>query len=436
MSPLALIICLILFAFWKLDFIASLLNLKALDPKLPKEFEGVFKQEEYEKSQHYTCATERFGIIESIVSLTLLLVFWFAGGFFYLDEWVRGFGFSALWTGVCYICIILFAQTLLSLPLKLYETFVIEERFGFNKTSVGTFFLDQFKGLLVGAIIGVPLLALLLWIFASVSHAWIWAWIAFTLIQLVLMYFAPSVIMPLFNKFNPMPEGELKQAIEAMAKKCNFPLTGLFEIDGSKRSTKSNAFFTGFGKRKKIALFDTLIKQHSTEELVGVLAHEIGHYKCKHIVKMMIMGLVQIAAIFFLLGLATDPENPFASTLFEAFMLQELPKEQLSVYAGFVFFFILFSPLSRIIGLFSNWMSRKHEFEADAYAAKVQGTSMHLISALKGLSKNNLVNLTPHPLPVFLDYSHPPMLERIAALEKLDKQQNPQSKSEQNKSNN
>jgi len=315
---------------------------------------------------------------------------------------------------VIYIAIFLLAQLVISMPMSLYKTFVIEERFGFNKTTASTFILDQIKGLGIGAIIGLPIIALILWIFQSVPMAWLWAWISFTVIQLALTYIAPSVFLPLFNKFEPMKDGELKSAIEDMAKTCDFPLTELYIMDGSKRSTKSNAFFTGFGKNKKIALFDTLIEKHTTEELVGVLAHEIGHFKCKHIVKRMVTGTLQMAVIFFLLGIVTNKDFSFTRQLFDAFYVTHI-----STYAGLIFFFILFSPISRIISVFGNMSSRKHEFEADAYAANAQSSPDHLIAALKKLSLDNLANLTPHPLPVFLDYSHPPMLQRLEALKKL-----------------
>ena len=414
MTALAIGICLVLFLLWKLDFIASLLNLKALQPELPAPFKDVFDADKYAQSQRYTCENERTGIIESITSLTILFVFWFLHGFEFLDAWLRGFGHGPILTGVLYIGIILLAQILVGLPMSLYKTFVIEERFGFNKTTASTFIIDQIKVLTLGALIGLPIIALILWIFHSVPVAWLWAWLSFTGIQLALTYLAPTVFLPLFNKFEPMPEGELKSAIEDMASKCDFPLTELYIMDGSKRSTKSNAFFTGFGKNKKIALFDTLIEKQSTEELVGILAHEIGHFKCKHIIKRMLSGIVQTAAIFFLLGIVSNPEYAFTQELFKAFYMEEV-----STYAGLIFFFILFSPISRLLGVLGNISSRKHEFEADAYAANAQGTSEHLVSALKKLSADNLSNLTPHPLPVFLDYSHPPMLLRLEALEKL-----------------
>jgi STE24 endopeptidase len=413
-NALALFIVISLFALWKLDFIATLLNLKALDPKLPEEFADVFDADKYAKSQNYTRVTEKFGIVESIFSLMLMLAFWLTGGFGWLDKLVREYGHGEIATGLIFIGILFAAQMIIMIPFQVYDTFVIEEKFGFNKTTLKTFMIDQIKGLVLMALIGGPILALILWIFDSVPMAWLWAWAAFTVIQLLLTYIAPSVFLPLFNKFEPMPEGELKDAINDMAKKCEFPLTELYIMDGSKRSTKSNAFFTGFGKNKKIALFDTLVENHTTEGLVGILAHEIGHFKCKHIVKRMVMGIIQSAVVFYLLGLVTDKNGPVAEYLFDAFYV-----DNISVYAGLIFFGLLFSPVKKILSIFSNLSSRKHEFEADAYATNAQGTPDHLIQSLKKLSADNLVNLTPHPLPVFLDYSHPPMLERLEALKKL-----------------
>jgi STE24 endopeptidase len=413
-NTLGIFIIISLFVLWNLDLIANLLNLKALDPKLPTEFKGIFSEEKYTESQSYTRVTSKFDIFQSTFNLTLTLVFWLAGGFGWLDNFVRSFGFGETVTGICFMGILFVAQTLIGIPFQIYSTFVIEERFGFNKTTPKTFIIDQIKGLVLMAVIGAPILALILWIFNTIEHAWLWAWIAFTVIQLLLTYLAPTYLLPLFNKFEPMKDGELKDEINAVAKKCDFPLTEIHIMDGSKRSTKSNAFFTGFGKNKKIALFDTLIEKHSVQGLVGVLAHEIGHFKCKHIIQRMVVSIIQSAVLFFLIGVVTNPANAAAQTLFEAFFV-----ENVSVYAGLIFFFILFSPVNRILSLLSNITSRKHEFEADAYAARAQGTADHLIESLKQLSADNLVNLTPHPLPGFLDYSHPPMLKRIEALRKL-----------------
>lgn len=413
-NGLGLFIVISLFALWKLDLIATLLNLKALEPKLPLEFRGIFTDDKYANSQHYTRINSQFHVVESVSTLALTLLFWLSGGFGWLDSLVRGYGHSELFTGLLFMGILFGAQTILNLPFQIYSTFVIEEKFGFNKTTPKTFAIDQIKGLILMAVIGAPILGLILWIFNSIENAWLWAWIAFTVIQLALTYFAPTYLLPLFNKFEPMKDGETKTAINKLAEKCDFPLTEIHIMDGSKRSTKSNAFFTGFGNNKKIALFDTLIENHSTEGLVGILAHEIGHFKCKHIIQRLAIGIFQTAVLFFLIGLATDKDSPFAKMLFEAFYVNTI-----SVHAGLIFFFILFAPVNRLLSLFSNINSRKHEFEADAYAAKAQGTPEHLITSLKQLSADNLVNLTPHPFPVFLDYSHPPMLTRIKALRAL-----------------
>lgn len=412
----AIFIVIALFALWKIDLIASVLNIKALSPKLPEDFKGVYDDEKYAKSQEYTRISERYGIITATYNLTVLLVFWFAGGFGFLDSWLREFSMGETLTGIAFIGVLFFGNTLLTLPFQIYDTFVIEERFGFNKTTPKTFAIDQIKGLILGAVLGIPLLAMVLWIFGAVDNAWLWAWLAFTAFQLLMTYLAPTYILPLFNKFEPMEDGELKSRIQEMSKKCDFPLTEIHVMDGSKRSTKSNAFFTGFGKRKKIALFDTLIANHGTDELLGVLAHEIGHFKKKHIIQRMIFSIIQTAAVFFLLGLVTDQSSSFARGLFDAFGVV-----QISTHAGLVFFMLLFSPVSKILSVFGNISSRKHEFEADAYAAEIQGTPRHLITALKKLSADNLSNLTPHAFPVFLDYSHPPMLVRLKALQGLEK---------------
>ncbi len=412
-NPLAISLLIALLAFWKLDFIATLLGMKHLSPELPEEFRGVWDDEKYAKAQKYEIAQAQFGISSGVFSIATLLIFWLAGGFGWLDGVVRGFGYGSITSGLIFMGLLYLGSWLLSLPFDLYHTFVLEERFGFNKTTASTYVSDQIKSHLMTAILGGGILALILWIFDSVENAWLWAWLAFTVISLALTYLAPSLILPLFNKFSPLEDEKLNQAIQSMAKKCEFPLTEISVMDGSKRSSKSNAFFTGFGKRKKIALFDTLIESQSTDELVAVLAHEIGHFKKKHIVQRLVLSMIQTAVIFFLLGMATNPESGLGKQLFAAF--GALP----SHYMGLALFMILFKPVSRILSILMNILSRKHEFEADEYAARAQDTPEHLITALKKLSANNLSNLTPHPLEVFLDYSHPPVLVRIEALKKF-----------------
>ncbi len=414
-NTIAIILLIALLLLWNLDFLATLLNLGSLKPELPRELTDVYNPEKYARSQEYTRANSRFGIISSIASLTILLTFWFLGGFAWLDQWSRSLGLGDVPTGLFYVFALLFGNYLLNLPFTIYDTFVLEERFGFNKTSRSTFILDQAKSIVLMTLIGAPLLAGILLIFHHVPQAWFWAWVVFSAFMLAITYLAPSLIMPLFNKFEPMEDGELKEAIYRMAEECDFPLTEITVMDGSKRSAKSNAFFMGFGKNKKIALYDTLVENHSTEELVGVLSHEIGHFKHRHIIQRIVLSILQFGVLFYLLGQIINPESVFAQQLFLAF---GIPTENISAHAGLIFFSILFSPASRLLGILLNAWSRKHEFEADAYAAGAQKTPEHLIAALKKLSADNLSNLTPHRLRVILDYSHPPVLTRIEALRK------------------
>ncbi len=405
------IIVVALFALWKLEFAATLLNLKAFPTQVPDELADVMDADKLDQARDYLRVNARFDILHSAFSLCVLLVFWFAGGFGWLDGLARSLTTGDVTAGLVFLAALFLGQGLLSLPFSVYETFVIEQKFGFNRATPATFIMDRLKGLLLAAIIGLPLAAAVLWIFKNVDHAWLWAWLVVTVLQLLLTWLAPTLIMPLFNKFTPMPEGELKQEIEALGKRCGFPLDGVFVMDGSKRSTKANAFFTGFGKRKKIALFDTLIDKSSTPELLGVLAHEIGHFRRGHIKQRLAAGIFQTAVIFYLLGLATDPNGRFASLLFEAFDVARI-----SPHVGLVLFSILLEPVSKLLGVVLNAWSRRHEFEADAYAAEVTGDGAPLAAALKQMTADHLSHPSPGKLRVWLDYSHPPLLERLRAL--------------------
>lgn len=382
--------------------------MRALSPNIPKEFNDLIDDETYRKSQDYSRVSTRFSLIQSTASLLLLIGFWFIGGFQYLDLWLRSFGQVPILNGLILISILMAANYVFLLPFSLYDTFIIEEQFGFNKSTLSTFALDQIKGLILGALIGLPILALLLYIFTHLQYAWLWGWISISLISLAISYIAPTWLMPMFNKFTSLENGELKDAIFSTAQKCDFPLKEVMVMDGSKRSSKSNAFFTGFGNNKRIVLFDTLIENHSTAELVGVLAHEIGHYKKKHLLQSMIIGIITSGIMFFALGLFLN--NP---SLFAAFGVSNT-----SIYLSLVFFALLFQPFSTLLSVFSNIRSRHHEYQADAYAAHATGSPEDLAQALKKLSKDNLSNLSPHPFHVFLHYSHPPVLERISALKK------------------
>lgn len=407
MNIYGLIILIALTANFMLALLGDWLNLRALDPQLPSEFAGVYDTEKYATSQEYTRVKTRFGLITTTFDLALLLIFWQVGGFNYLDQWVRGYHLSPVITGLVFTAILMLAKTIISLPFSIYSTFVIEERFGFNRTTPATFITDLGKGILLTILLGGPLLAAILWLFATTGAlAWLWCWGAVTLFTLIVQFIAPAWIMPLFNKFSPLPEGELRQAIFNFADAVGFSLQNVFVMDGSKRSSKSNAFFTGFGRNKRIALFDTLINNHTVPELVTVLAHEIGHYQKKHITQGMVISILHTGAMLYLLSIFVSHAG-----LFAAFYM-----EHSSVYAGMIFFGLLLTPIELILSLLMNILSRHNEFEADAFAAEHTGNPASMIAALKKLSADNLANLTPHPFYVFLHYSHPPLLQRINAL--------------------
>ncbi len=390
-----------------LNLISDLLQVRALHKPLPNEFRDVYDDEKYRKARDYARVRIRFGLLSATFSLTILLIFWFAGGFNWVDQFVREPGYGTVLTGLLFIGLIFLAQNFLSIPFSIYSTFVIEERFGFNKTTPGTFVVDRIKGLLLSVVLGGPLLAGMIAIFEFLgAEAWIYAWAVVILFTLFIQFIAPTWIMPLFNKFTPLEDGELNQAILNYTDRVAFPLQGIYKIDGSRRSGKSNAFFTGFGKNKRIALFDTLIDNHTVPELVAVLAHEVGHFKKKHIPKNMIISFLHTGVMLFLLSLFIRVPG-----LHEAFMMEEI-----SVYAGLLFFGLLYSPIEMVLSVIMQHFSRKYEFEADHFAAETTGDPESMVSALKKLSADNLSTLTPHPFHVFLHYSHPPVLQRVKAI--------------------
>lgn len=409
MNNWLLFILIVLIGSYLLEQILSYLNIKALDSKLPTEFQDVFDAEKYEKSQDYTRVSGRFGLVESTCSIVVLLIFLLMGGFNSVDLFIRSFQLGAVSTGVLYIALLLLLSSILSLPFTLYSTFVIEEKFGFNNTTVKTFCVDLVKGIVLSILIGFPVLYLILWFFETTGGlAWLYCWGGLTLISLLLQFLAPVLIMPLFNKFTPLEDGELKEKVMAFAQDASFSIQGIYTMDGSKRSSKLNAFFTGFGRFRKIVFYDTLLEKLDDDEVVAVLAHEMGHYKHRHIFKMMAISTCYTGLLFFLLSLFLGNENVFA-----AFKM-----ENISIYGSLIFFSFIFSPLSLLLGIAVNILSRKHEFEADRYAIDSTRQGASLISGLKKLSVANLSNLTPHPAMVFFHYSHPPVLVRINALRK------------------
>ena len=407
MNTYALVILVVLLGEYALSLVTSRLNLRALSPDVPSEFQGVFDCETYARSQAYTRATTRFGLLRSTVNLALVLAVWQLGGFEWVDRLVRSAGYGPVATGLLFMGTLGLATTVLGLPFRLYGTFVLESRFGFNRTTVATFVADFFKGLVLTIVIGGTLMAGILFFFGwAGSLAWLWCWFAAIVFLMVVQFIAPTWIMPLFNTFTPLDSGALRDEILAYAESAAFPLKGIFVVDGSKRSSKANAFFTGLGRNKRIGLFDTLVEKYSVPELVAVVAHEVGHYKKGHIVRGLVLQIAYLGGLFFVMSVVLRQEG-----LFQAFGMTEM-----SVYAGLVFFGLLFTPVEMVLSMYVHAVSRRNEFEADAFAAETTGGSEPLIAALKKLSADSLSNLTPHPFHVFLHYSHPPVLRRIAAL--------------------
>jgi STE24 endopeptidase len=407
MNTIAIIILAAIIFDIALNGLADYLNLSKLQNDLPEAFRGVYDPDRYRQSQQYLKTNTRFGWITATFNVAVILIFWFAEGFPLLDEWVRSFNYGPVITGLIYMAVLVLFKGILSLPFSVYATFVIEERFGFNQTTWTTFMTDLAKGLLLGVLLGAPLLAGILAFFEYAgTNAWWYCWIAVTIYMLGVQFIAPTWIMPLFNKFTPLEAGELKFAILSYADSINFPIDNIYVMDGSRRSKKSNAFFTGFGKHRRIVLFDTLIKQHTTAELLAVLAHEMGHYKKKHILQTMILGILQMGIMLYLLSIFISYQG-----LFDAFYMP-----QKSVYAGLIFFAMLYSPLDFFIGIFMQMLSRRNETAADRFSADTTHNPQSMVTALKKLSAHNLTNLMPHPIYVFLNYSHPPVLQRIRDL--------------------
>ncbi|MCF8368778.1 MAG: M48 family metallopeptidase [Bacteroidales bacterium] len=403
-----IIIGILLFEYF-LERILDYLNSKNWSNKVPEELQDIYDEEKYKKSQDYEKEKTRFSLITSSVSLVVMLAMLLFNGFAWMDALVREYTSNPILMAIMFFGILGIVADIVFTPFSVYSTFVIEEKFGFNKTTVKTFILDKLKAWLLAAIIGGGLLSLVVWIYESTGD-WFWliAWGAIGTFTIFMTMFYSNLIVPLFNKQKPLEDGDLRNAIESFAKKVGFKLDNIFVMDGSKRSTKANAYFTGLGAKKRIVLFDTLIKDHTTEELVGVLAHEIGHYKKKHTLVGTIISLAQMGLMLYILSLFIG--NPVLS--------QALGAELGSFHLGILAFGLLYSPLSTILGLVMNVISRKNEFAADRYAGE-NFDPKPLKDALKKLSVNHLSNLRPHPAYVFFYYSHPPLMQRLRALEKI-----------------
>ncbi|WP_340157001.1 M48 family metallopeptidase [uncultured Maribacter sp.] len=386
--------------------VMNYLNAKRFKDPIPTEVADVFNAEEYKKSQAYKLTNYKFGIITSVFSLVLILAFLLFGGFAWVDQVAQNISNNSIVQALIFFGIIMIGSDILNLPFSYYQTFVIEEKFGFNKTTKATFFIDKLKQWLMTIIVGGIILSLILWFFQwAGTNFWLYTWALITIFTLFMNLFYSKLIVPLFNKQEPLEAGSLKSKIENYAAEVGFDLQNIFVINGSKRSTKANAYFSGFGKEKRVTLYDTLINDLEEEEIVAVLAHEIGHYKRKHVIYNLATSVLLTGVMLLILSLFIN--NPEVSLA--------IGVDRPSFHAALIGFGILYSPISEITGLLMNHFSRKFEYQADDYAKQTYA-ALPLVASLKKLSKNSLSNLTPHPAYVFMHYSHPPLIDRIRNL--------------------
>ena len=406
-QTLFFVIIAILAGQYLLDLWLEMLNKKNWCATLPESLIGVYDEAKFEQHRHYRAVNHRFGLVYGFWGMAIMLAFLLSGGFAWLDGWVRSCTDQPILQSLLFFGVILVGNNLLDLPFSYYQTFVVEGRFGFNKTTPKTFVLDILKSAMLAIVLGIPLLALVVW-FHLEAGAWFWLYtlMAIGAFMLLMNLFYTSWILPLFNRLTPLPEGELRQAIEQYSRTIGFKMGDIYLMDGSRRSTKANAFFSGFGPRKKIVLFDTLVNDLSTQEVVAVLAHEVGHYRLKHTLWGLVASLLQMANILFLLGLVVN--SPL--------MTQAVGVSEPSFHIGLTVFGMIYTPVSLVASLLMNWLSRRNEFAADAFAGKTYSAGW-LASALKKISVKALSNPTPHPAYVFFHYSHPPLLQRLEALE-------------------
>ena len=408
MSPqtVFIIILVILTADFVSERILSALNVKSSIKPIPDLLSGIYDQDKYQKQQSYFRANTRFGLLTSTVSFLVIILMIVFGGFGWLDGIVQRWTANPILVSLVFFGILFLANDIISTPFEIYDIFVIEERFGFNKTTPKTFILDKLKGYALTAVLGGGIIALVMWFYQlNPQYFWLIAWACVTSVSLFISLFYSELIVPLFNKQTPLEAGELRDAIEKFSKKAGFELKNIFVIDGSKRSTKANAYFTGFWKKKRIVLYDTLINDLDTAEIVAVLAHEAGHSKYKHTLRNILINLPYTLLVFFLLGLILRSDV----------LAQALGGKEASFHLNILAFGILYSPVSMMLGLAMNVLSRKHEYQADGYV-KENKMGEQLISALKKISSKSLSNLTPHPAYVFVNYSHPTLLQRVEKL--------------------
>ena len=406
------IIYLVLLGLLVFDFlfeeVLDYLNYKSSQKAIPTELEDIYSEEQHEKAKQYHAENYRFGLVSSTFSFFLSFIV-IAFGILGMLEQHLSFFENPVYNALVFFGVIFIVSDVINIPFSYYSTFVIEQKYGFNKTDLKTFIGDKLKGYILSILIGGGILYLLLTLILSIGTGfWLYFWVVISVFILFINMFYTSLIVPLFNKLTPLEDGELKTAIEDYSRKINFPLDNIFVVDGSKRSSKANAYFSGIGGKKKIVLFDTLINNHTNEELVGVLAHEVGHFKKKHIVYNFIFSILQVGLTLFILS----------RFIFSEDLSLALGGDGLSIALNLIAFSMLFTPISKITGLLMMLFSRKNEYEADEYAATTYGAAP-LISALKKLSSDNLSNLTPHKWYVFLNYSHPPLYKRLKALKRF-----------------
>lgn len=373
---------------------------------IPEELKDVYSSEKYITYLEYKKETYRFSIISSSFSFVLTFIMLLAG-FALLDEWIRSFISNEIFVSIVFFAVIGLASDVLSTPFDVYETFVIEQKYGFNTTTVKTYILDKFKSYLIALVVGFPILYLVIWLYFKFGADFWWmVWILVSVLSFLISMLYSNIIVPLFNKQTPLEEGELRNRIQSLASVTGFKLEKVFVINGSKRSTRANAYFTGFGSKKRIVLYDTLINTQPVDQIISILAHELGHFKKKHTIKGLITSIIQTGLLLFLFSLIIDNQAIYSA-------LGTVP----GFHIGMIIFVILYSPVSFVLSLVTNYISRKHEFQADNYAVLVSSGSS-LITALKQLTANNMSDLNPNPWYVKAYYSHPPLKQRIEAINK------------------
>jgi len=403
-----IILCIVIFNYL-FGLLMDYLDSTRWSNELPAELTGIYDAEKYRKSQDYEKATMRFSLITGVFTFIILILMLSLDGFAWADTTVRGFTENPILMALLFFGGLGLTFDIITTPFSAYHTFVIEQKFGFNTTTVKTFILDKLKSWLMAAILGGGILAFIIWIYGA-TGSWFWfiAWMAISGFSIFMSLFYSNIIVPLFNKQTPLEAGALRDAIETFATKTGFKLKNIFVINGSKRSKKANAYFTGFGPKKRIVLYDTLLNDFSDEEIVAILAHEIGHYKKKHVLYGLITSILSTGLLLYVMSLV----------LGSADLAGALGADKASFHMGILAFGMLYGPVSTLLGIAGNYVSRKHEYAADRFAA-THSSAEAMSSGLKRLHILTLSNLRPHPFTVFVTNSHPTLLQRLAAIGKL-----------------